>query len=120
MLKTYSIKGNTCVVNFSIKTDRSNFAFTAEFTGGDAFGLNGRTRRATYRTEKPMEQFAIEESEMFRRGIVRLDSAVETQKEMEAKARAAARAEKEETAENEETEDTQDVPQSKPKPRTKK
>ncbi len=96
MLKTYSIKGNTCIVNFTIKSDRTNFAFVAEFTGGDTFGLNGKSKRATYKTSKPLEQFAIEESEMFKRGIVTLDSSVETRKEAEAKARLAAQMAKEE------------------------
>ena len=101
MLKTYSIKGNTCIVNFTVKTAVSNYAFKAEFTGGDAFGLAGKTRRATYKTKKQMEQFAIEESEMFLKGIIKLDSAVDTEAELQAKAAAAARAMKEEEAEAE-------------------
>lgn len=106
MLKTYSIKGNTCIVNFTIKSDRVNFSFVAEFKGGDTFGLNGKTKRATYRTTKPLEQFAIEESEMFKRGIVTLDSSVETRKEAEAKARLAAQMAKEEEEAEADVEET--------------
>lgn len=106
MLKTYSIKGNTCIVNFTIKSDRTNFAFVAEFTGGDTFGLNGKSKRAAYKTSKPLEQFAIEESEMFKRGIVTLDSCVETRKEAEAKARLAAQMAKEEEEAEADAEET--------------
>lgn len=91
MLKTYSTKGNTCIIPFTLKTPVSVFSFNAEFKGGDAFGLGGKTKRATYKTRKAMEQFAIEASEMFKKGLVTLDDAVDTPAEAEAKAKAAAR-----------------------------
>jgi hypothetical protein len=94
MLKTYSTKGNTCIIPFTLKTPVSVFTFSAEFKGGDSFGLGGKTKRATYRTRKAMEQFAIEASEMFKKGLVTLDDAVDTPAEAEAKAKAAARRKK--------------------------
>lgn len=107
MLKTYSTKGNTCIIPFAVKTAVSTFSFKAEFKGGDAFGLGGKTRRATYKTKNAMEQFAIEESEMFKNGIVTLDDCVDTPAEAEAKARAAALRMAEE--EEEESDDTKQV-----------
>lgn len=91
MLKTYSIKGNNNIVTFSLKTAVSNFTFTAEFKGGDAYGFAGKPKRSTYKTTKSMEQYAIESSEMFERGIITLDSSVDTPAEVKAKAAAAAR-----------------------------
>lgn len=110
MLKTYSTKGNTCIIPFTLKTPVSVFTFSAEFKGGDSFGLGGKTKRATYRTRKAMEQFAIEASEMFKKGLVTLDDAVDTPAEAEAKAKAAARRKKAVEEEEEiEIEDTKQV-----------
>lgn len=121
MLKTYSTKGNTNIIPFSVKTPVSTFSFIAEFKGGDAFGLTGKTRRATYKTKDQMEQFAIESSEMFKNGLVTLDEAVETQQEIEAKARAAARAEREKEQALEEMGLDDDEPaEKKAKPKTKR
>lgn len=97
MLKTYSVKGNTCIIPFTLKTPVSVFSFNAEFKGGDTFGLGGKTKKATYRTRKSMEQFAIEASEMFKKGLITLDDAVDTPAEAAAKAKAAARKIKKET-----------------------
>jgi hypothetical protein len=108
MLKTYSTKGNTCIIPFTLKTPVSVFTFSAEFKGGDSFGLGGKTKRATYRTRKAMEQFAIEASEMFKKGLVTLDDAVDTPAEAEAKAKAAARRKKV-VDEEDEIEDTKQV-----------
>jgi hypothetical protein len=74
-----------------LKTPVSVFSFNAEFKGGDTFGLGGKTKKATYRTRKSMEQFAIEASEMFKKGLITLDDAVDTPAEAVAKAKAAAR-----------------------------
>lgn len=90
MLKTYSIKGNTVIVPFAINTPVSVFKFNARFGGGDTEALGGRKTRAVYKTKKPMEQLAIEKSEMFRKGIVTLDSAIDTPEEAQRKAKAAA------------------------------
>jgi hypothetical protein len=55
-----------------------------------------------------MEQFAIEASEMFKKGLVTLDDAVDTPAEAEAKAKAAARRKKV-VDEEDEIEDTKQV-----------
>lgn len=120
MLKTYSTKGNTCIIPFTLKTAVSVFSFKAEFKGGDSFGLTGKTKRATFKTKKPMEQFAIESSEMFKKGLVTLDDSVETQAEIKAKAEAAARAMKEENEQQEKEENGSEEPVVEKKPRTKK
>lgn len=119
MLKTYSTKGNTCIIPFSIKTAVSTFSFTAEFKGGDAFGLNGHSRRATFRTKNAMEQYAIEESDMFKKGLVTLDDCVDTPAEAEAKAKAAARRIKRET-EGEVNEELEELVQDKQNKKTAK
>ncbi len=120
MLKTYSVKGNTCIIPFTLKTPASIFSFKAEFKGGDAFGLAGKSKRATYRTRKSMEQFAIEASEMFKKGLITLDDAVDTPAEVEAKAKAAARKKKAEEEEAEVNEELEDIASTKPKKTTKK
>lgn len=99
MLKTYSIKGNTVIIPFAIKTAVSTFSFKAEFKGGDAFGLQGKTKKAVYKTSKAMEQLAIEESQMFKRRLIMLEDCVETAAEIKAKAAAAARKAKAEAKE---------------------
>jgi hypothetical protein len=119
MLKTYSTKGNTCIIPFTLKTPVSVFTFSAEFKGGDSFGLGGKTKRATYRTRKAMEQFAIEASEMFKKGLVTLDDAVDTPAEAEAKAKAAARRIKRET-EGEVNEELEELVQEKQTKKTAK
>lgn len=53
--------------------------FPIEFTGGDAEKLSGVMRRSTYMTESPIEQFAIEQHPLFKRGKIRLESSVETE-----------------------------------------
>lgn len=98
MLNTYSIKGNTVIIPFAINTAVSKFKFSATFQGGDTEALGGRKRRAVYKTSKPMEQLAIEKSELYRKGIITKDDSVETIAEIKAKAEAAALRMKEEEA----------------------
>ena len=121
MLKTYSTKGNTCIIPFAVKTAVSTFSFRAEFKGGDAFGLGGKTRRATYKTKNAMEQFAIEESEMFKKGIVTLDDCVDTPAEALAKAKSAAMRMAEESGQEQEVnEELEELASSMHKNTTKK
>lgn len=62
--------------------------FPIEFTGGDAEKLSGVMRRSTYKTESPIEQYAIEQHPLFKRGKIRLDSAVETEADIRREKRA--------------------------------
>ena len=66
-----------------------------------------------------MEQHAIEESDMFKKGIVTLDDCVDTVAEAKAKAKAAARKIKKET-EGEVNEELEELAASTKKPVTKK
>lgn len=79
MLKTYSMDGNYNSITIEHKQGMGVVRFPIEFTGGDADMLSGVMRRSTYKTESPIEQYIIEQHPLFKRGKIRLDSAVETE-----------------------------------------
>ena len=79
MLKTYSMDGNYNKITIELRQGMGVVRFPIEFTDGDAEMLSGSLKRATYKTESPMEQYAIEQHPLFRRGKIRLESSVETE-----------------------------------------
>lgn len=88
MLKTYSMDGNYNSITIEHRQGMGVVKFPIEFTGGDAEKLSGVMRRSTYKTESPIEQYAIEQHPLFKRGKIRLDSAVETEADIRREKRA--------------------------------
>lgn len=88
MLKTYSMDGNYNKITIEHRQGIGVVKFPIEFTGGDAEKLSGTVRRATYKTESPIEQYAIEQHPLFKRGKIRLDSSVETEADIRRRQRA--------------------------------
>lgn len=88
MLKTYSMDGNYNSITIEHRQGMGVVRFPIEFTGGDAEKLSGVMRRSTYKTESPIEQYAIEQHPLFKRGKIRLDSSVETEADIRREKRA--------------------------------
>jgi hypothetical protein len=88
MLKTYSMDGNYNKITIEHRQGIGVVKFPIEFTGGDADMLSGVMRRSTYKTESPIEQYAIENHPLFIRGKIRLESSVKTEADIRREKRA--------------------------------
>ena len=88
MLKTYSMDGNYNKITVEHRQGNGVLRFPIEFEGGDAEALSGNVRRSTYKTESALEQYAIEQHPLFKRGKIRLEGSVETEADIRRRKRA--------------------------------
>lgn len=74
MIKTYSVNNNEAILEFSA----GKLMFKAAFTNGSMQERRG----ATFTTNINMQQILIENSKMFKNGIVKLDGAIAEQSDI--------------------------------------